>query len=160
MALTEREKKMLKLLIPTVIAAGVIQFGPFGKKKAPPSTPQAKGPSPGGTISKKFEKVVPSRQPVTPRPPATLQEFSTWGTRDPFSEPEFPSVLVPKPPSSVGLSLKGIVWIGDTPYVLINGEIIGVGEEKKGIRVERVEGRKVVCRRGGKTYTLEWREMP
>lgn len=159
MALSEREKKMLKLLIPTVIVAGVIQFGPFGKKKAPPPTTQPKGPSPIAKIPG-VEKIVPSQPRATAGRPLTFQEFPTWGTRDPFSEPEFPSVLVPKPPPVVGLSLKGIVWIGDTPYVLINGEIIRVGEEKKGIRVERVEGRKVVCRRGGKTYTLEWREMP
>lgn len=159
MALTEREKKMLKLLIPTVIVAGIIQFGPFGKKKSPTPVSQPTGPSMGVKIPG-VERVLPSRQPGALRPPTTLQEFPTWGTRDPFSEPEFPTELVPKPPPSVGLSLKGIVWIGDTPYVLINGEIIGVGEEKKGIRVERVEGRKVVCRRGGKTYTLEWREMP
>lgn len=146
---------MLKLLIPTVIVAGIIQFGPFGKK--PKSVSQKPSPILGipGT-----EKILPTQGPVVSRPPAVFQKFPTWGSRDPFSEPELPSALVPKPSASVGLSLKGIVWVGDSPYVLINGEIIGVGEEKKGIRVERVEGRKVVCRKGGKTYTLEWRETP
>lgn len=83
----------------------------------------------------------------------------TWAARDPFSRPEFemtPGGYVESAPVKV----KGIIWMKGNPYVLINDVILGVGEEKQGIRIERIDGKKVVCRKGGKMYTLQWSESP
>lgn len=86
-------------------------------------------------------------------------QFNTWGRRDPFSKPE--AVLRAEASvASAPLVVKGIIWMQGKPYVLINDVILTVGEEKKGIRVDKIEGRKVFCRKGGESYTLLWSKTP
>ena len=85
--------------------------------------------------------------------------FNTWGQRDPFSKPE--AVLRAEAAvASAPLVIKGIIWMQGKPYVLINDVILTAGEEKKGIRVDKIEGKKVFCRKGGNSYTLQWSKSP
>jgi hypothetical protein len=56
--------------------------------------------------------------------------------------------------------VKGVVWMGGKPYVLVNDMILTLGEEKNGYQVERIEGRKVFIRKRGKMVTLLWSKSP
>jgi hypothetical protein len=85
--------------------------------------------------------------------------FNTWGKRDPFSKPQ--AVLQAEAAaSSSPVVVKGIIWMKGKPYVLINDVILTAGEEKKGIRIDKIEGSKVYCRKGGNSYTLQWSKSP
>jgi hypothetical protein len=54
--------------------------------------------------------------------------------------------------------LKGLFWKEGHAYVLIDDEILKVGEEKEGLKIERVEGKAVFCRQGNRSFTLYWSE--
>jgi hypothetical protein len=84
---------------------------------------------------------------------------SSWGLRDPFSKPEFEN-QPGKAGAGDAITVKGVVWMGGKPYVLINDMILTQGEEKNGYRVERIEGRKVFIRKRGKMMTLLWSKSP
>jgi hypothetical protein len=150
MALQKREKTMLMVLGGVLVAAILFQVlsgGGAKKKKA------AKGV--GQAAAKVAEKVGLADAKASKRG-AKLQAFDAWAERDPFSKPEFDSRVMPPTPFASPIRLQGMVWMNGIPYVLVNDVILTQGEEKKGIRVENIEGRKVRCRKGGKVFTLEW----
>lgn len=148
---------MLKVLGGVVVVAGVFQILTGGKSKASKGVSQMAEK----TISRVAEtvaKTVQGERGLKKTMVSGLVKYDTWGERDPFSKPELPGAA--KASSSAPLHVRGIVWMQGKPYVLINDVILTVGEEKKGIRVEGIEGRKVFCRKGGKMYTLQWSESP
>ncbi|MFH1942779.1 MAG: hypothetical protein ABIL68_11830 [bacterium] len=88
--------------------------------------------------------------------------FDSWGG-DPFTH----SALSPEgPASSTGNKntkqsnhvLKGIIWKKGKAFVLVGDQILGEGEEHGGLRIESVDGTEVLCRQGGRSFTLHWRE--
>jgi hypothetical protein len=56
--------------------------------------------------------------------------------------------------------LKGLFWKEGKAFALIDDMVIGEGEEDGGVRVERIEGTEVLCRRGSRSFTLHWSESP
>jgi hypothetical protein len=87
--------------------------------------------------------------------------FDSWGG-DPFTH----SASLNEGSSSSGDKntkqskhvLKGIIWKNGKAYVLVGDQILGEGEEHGGLRIERVDGTEVLCRQGGRSFTLHWRE--
>jgi type II secretory pathway component PulC len=58
----------------------------------------------------------------------------------------------------IDVVLKGIFWEAGKAYVLIDDYVLSEGEEEGGIKVEKIEGKNVICRKGGRQFTLQWRE--
>ena len=59
-----------------------------------------------------------------------------------------------------GPKLQGFLWKKGKAYVLIDDAVLSEGEEKDGLRVERIREKEVLCSKGGRTFTLYWRESP
>jgi len=57
-----------------------------------------------------------------------------------------------------GPVLNGILWKDGKGFALIDGIIMEEGEEREGLEVLKIRGSKVICRKGNRTFTLEWRE--
>jgi hypothetical protein len=155
MALQAREKKMLMFAGPVAVLLLVLNFmGVFGGKSK----------SSGKAVAKAKAKVSQMAKAVAGKDDAAGSagaassgslRYDTWGNRDPFSKPVFRNQ-----PQSTPIHVKGIIWKNGKPYVLINDVVLAVGEEKDGIRVDRIDGKKVFCRKGGSMYTLQWSESP
>jgi hypothetical protein len=158
MALQKREKNMLLILGGVAVVAVLFQVLTGGKSKTGQDVTQIVK-----TTAGKLTGLVSGESPkglVTPLPPDTAGgHYNAWGSRDPFSKPEF-EIQPGKPGAGETITIKGVVWMGGKPYVLINDMILTLGEEKKGYRVERIEGGKVFIRKGGKMVTLLWSKSP
>jgi hypothetical protein len=109
----------------------------------------------GSTVS-----VQPTKSDTAPK------VYEGWG-RDPFVLPGSvtgagtTSASKAKSESQPVLpKLKGMFWKEGRAYVLIDDAVLGEGEEKKGIRVEKINGMEVLCRQGNRQFTLHWRESP
>jgi hypothetical protein len=143
--LKKSEKTML-ILLGGVIAVAIPYFILSGKKK-PKVIAQTRD-----KISQTIAQVVEKKGSSDKANMAAVQ-YGDWG-RDPFSTPELESQKA----AASRLVLKGIFISDGQPFALINDVILAAGQEKKGIKVERIEGKKVVCRRGGQQVTLQWSE--
>jgi hypothetical protein len=154
MALQAREKKLLMIVGPVLALILILNFmGVFGgkSKSAGKAVDRAKA-----RVTKVAQTVAGKAQtPAHVAVPGSGGPSAGWGDRDPFSKPVFRNQ-----PQETPVHVKGIIWKNGKPYVLINDVVLAVGEEKDGIRVDRIEGKRVYCRRGGSMYTLQWSESP
>ena len=95
--------------------------------------------------------------------PATANQnayYASWG-RNPFSVSRSAAAsAAASEQRGSSPKLNGIFWKQGKAFVLINDSVLGEGEENKGIRIERIEGTEVLCRQGGRSFTLHWRESP
>ena len=71
----------------------------------------------------------------------------TWGT-DPFVRDW---VMVNE---LANLKLKAVTLGGESPYALINDQILSVGDEISGKRITKIESDYVTLEQGGRTFTL------
>lgn len=88
--------------------------------------------------------------------------FESWG-RDPFSSRQVVAVQARAAQKKAQQSLpelRGFFWKKGRAYVLIDEIILTEGEEKDGLRVERIRDKEVLCSQGNRTFTLHWRESP
>jgi len=93
------------------------------------------------------------------------KHFDDWG-RNPFassrpqpvartrSRTEKKKVEIKKP------ELQGFFWKQGKAYVLVDKMILTEGEEKEGLRIDKIQDKEVLCSKGGHTFTLYWRESP
>lgn len=161
MTLKKSEKRLLVFLGIVVVVFFFDRFVglPVGKKaetdKESLKTQAAKTVFPKSMLSGNLSR---------PNSDSMRRRFESWG-RDPFSGSSSTSTVRGATASSGkgGKSkpeLRGIFWKQGKPYVLINDIILSEGEEKNGLRVERVEGTEVLCSQGSRSFTLHWRESP
>jgi hypothetical protein len=159
MALQKRERTMLLVLGGVVVAAGLFQLLSGGKSK-----PAVKN------VKNLVEKTATQLGALKAAPPKSAGSYryeneadsirlNTWGARDPFSKP-VPVLQAEAAASGPSIVVKGIIWMQGKPYVLINDVVLTVGEEKKGIRIDKIVGRKVYCRKGGESFILQWSKSP
>ena len=149
MQLKKNEKRMLIVL--GVVVAIAIPFQLLtGRKK--PAVVQKTKEQITATVNRVGIAVASSKAAGRP---VAAEWFDTWG-RDPFSSPEIEREKIAAQRAAARLVLKGIFWTDGKPFAMINDVVLAEGQEKKGIRVDRIEGRKVICRRGGQLYTLQW----
>jgi len=154
MELKKSEKRLLMIL---GLAAGVFLFDmlvlkPKGEKQN--NSPPAQANS-GNQVA------------AVQIPPLRGQQFDTWG-RDPFTSVSTPrarsvasSVSADTNKSETSqMTLKGVFWKEGKAFALINEHVLGEGDEEQGIKVEKIEGMEVLCRKGAKLFTLYWRESP
>jgi hypothetical protein len=157
MALQKREKNMLMYGGGALALIVILNFlGVFGGKPKASKVVQTAQKAAGQAVK---TTAVALKSGSAPAVPIEASAGQTWGGRDPFSKPEF-DFTGRKPNAAVPIRVKGIVWMSGKPFVLINDVVLAVGDEKNGIRVDRIEGNKVYCRKGGKMYTLQWSESP
>ncbi|MCD6219883.1 hypothetical protein J7K43_05810 [Candidatus Calescamantes bacterium] len=82
-----------------------------------------------------------------------------WG-RDPFQPPEEESEIVPSPPPTVEeeapseLTLAGTLVSPKGAVAIINEKIVKEGESIGGFKVLRIERKRVILTREGKSYSL------
>ena len=81
-------------------------------------------------------------------------KYSSWG-RNPFAAVEAGSRS-----EASGLSLSGIAWEANRPQAVINGRIVGVGDEVAGSRVVEINQDSVVLSDGSNRFVLKlWRKQ-
>jgi len=112
----------------------------------PAATPPQKGtkPAKGGKGEPVAEPMVdnrPKREPI---------QFNQWG-RDPFIQTKR---SYDDQQAISGLKLGGISTKGADSYVLINKQILRVGDGIEGLIVSRIESDRVHLSKGGQTYIL------
>jgi hypothetical protein len=163
MALKKSEKNLLMILGVVVLVFFINQFvcGSGDKKNsANQVTKNDPPPSLASAIKSKMNK------PVTPKKVTTIpkNQYDSWG-RDPFSgittsRTRTSSSKTSKSKKSISkFKLNGIFYEkGKKSYVMINKEILGVGDEKWGLKVVRIDEKQVLCSQGGRTFTLYWKE--
>ncbi|MBN3039103.1 MAG: hypothetical protein JW869_06810 [Candidatus Omnitrophica bacterium] len=67
--------------------------------------------------------------------------YKEWG-RNPFVWPS------EEAEARVQLNLSGVIWDEESPYALINGEVVHAGDEIGGMKVERIEENRVILSDG------------
>jgi hypothetical protein len=148
MALKKSEKKMLIAL--GVILAIVVPYQFLTKKKNPAIVNKAVN-----TISKTVDKITgENASPQTEKKTLPVRRYDSWG-RDPFADIR---VANQRASENARPKLKGILWMNGKPYVMIDDVVLEEGQEKKGIKIEKIDGRKVFCRKRGQPFTLQWSE--
>lgn len=154
MALKKNEKRLLILLGVVIVAVVIFQFviSPGDKKKTPPKR-NAAGQAAGGTNAQTGAQGIAAINTKSNSDTA----YSAWG-RDPFFEEDVTVLAKRSKERSITLKLQGIFFKDGKGYVLINNEVFKEGEEKKGIRVEKIQQDKVLCRAKGRLVTLRWRK--
>lgn len=154
MALKKSEKRLLGLLGVVALVFLVDRFllSP-GKEEPAPSQPAA------ARIQAADALLADAAQKTTSAPVA--RQYVSWG-RDPFStaRSEGRTASPARGESAVQHELKGLFWKEGKAFALIDDMVLGEGEEDQGIRVDRIEGTEVLCRRGSRSFTLHWRESP
>jgi len=165
-ALKKSEKRLFVVLGVFIVIFLVDQFILSSDKSK-------KGP-PGTNLKDKGTQLVKSVVAALPDAGSTTisqgtlpdkKHFDDWG-RNPFasSRPQpvartssrtgNKKVEVKKP------ELKGFFWKQGKAYVLVDKMILTEGEEKEGLRIDKIQDREVLCSKGGQTFTLYWRESP
>ncbi len=148
MALKKSEQKML-IALGVVIAIAIPVWLSMNKKKPAIVTKTV------DKIGKTVEKITgegsdsQGEKRIIP-----VQRYDAWG-RDPFADIR---VANQRAAENARPKLKGILWMNGKPYVMIDDVVLEEGQEKKGIRIEKIDGRKVFCRKGGQSFTLQWSE--
>jgi len=90
------------------------------------------------------------------------KQFATWG-RNPFSGPKSTSEVkrmatAARNRARQNPTLQGFFWKQGKTYVMVNDAVLTEGEEKDGLRIEKIRDKEVLCSQGGRTFTLYWRE--
>ena len=159
MALKKSEKRLLGLM-------GIVAFVFFIDRFVCSSGDTKGGSQKGGaTATVQAGVSIPDVASVlspTQQGVASQRRFDSWG-RDPFSSAGSTGSTGVWSDDDAGAKggkravLNGIFWKQGKAYVMIDGDILSEGEEKNGLRVEKVEERKVYCSKGGRSFTLYWR---
>ena len=157
MALKKSEKRMLIILAGVVAAAGIFKL--IDKPKNAKPVPAVRQNNP---VQNPGQVSVPQNQAQSVdmnmnKQKLELKKFDSWG-RDPFSIVKPPPPPKKLPPLKIDVVLKGIFWEEGKPYVLIDDYVLAEGDEGGGIKVVKIEGKNVICRKGGRQFTLQWRE--
>jgi hypothetical protein len=115
----------------------------LGAAAAEATGAKAKTADPAPTAKAGTAKPAEAAGALTPKvlPP------ETWGT-DPFVRDW---VMVNE---LANLKLKAITLGGESPYALINDQILQVGDEISGKRIASIESDYVTLEQGGRTFTL------
>jgi len=167
MVLKKSEKRLVTILGLAIVVFLLDRFVlSSGSKKAPKGKSTVSAASVLGTTAAAGKSGSTGSMPSA-KPDVEPKTYEGWG-RDPFVLPSShagvsasASPTGAKSESSPSLPvLKGMFWKGGRAYVLIDDVVLGEGEEKKGIRVEKINGMEVLCRQGSRQFTLHWRESP
>ena len=152
MALKKNEKTLLAVAGGILVVYAVYTFiGSGGKKGALPPTPKNVVASLQGTI-----KEAASSAGITQKEEQIAKmRFDSW-ERDPFKDYYANNPVEEEAENK--LQVKGFIQRGRHTYVLINDMILTEGEEKEGLFIERIDDNQVFCKKGGKWFTLTWKE--
>ncbi len=149
MALQKREKILLGMM---GAAVAIFLLNQFVLSKKPPvkSPALVKKPSMVGDVNQ-FVRKVSIPKMTNPR---VFKIAGRW-KRDPFIG-AFTATLL----DSMGFKkpqlyvLKAISWKNGEAYVLINDDIIKVGESLNGLKVLRVDGNRAICEKNLRRFSL------
>ncbi len=157
MALKKSEKRMLIILAGVVAVAGIFKLidKPKNVKPVPAINQNHPIQTPGQVLPPQTQ--VQSANANSSKKIVKFKKYDSWG-RDPFTIVKPPPPPKKIPPMKIDVVLKGIFWEAGKAYVLIDDYVLSEGEEEGGIKVEKIEGKNVICRKGGRQFTLQWRE--
>ena len=149
MALQKREKILLGVMGAAVTIFLLNQFV-FTKKPLAKSSVRGKKPAIVQRVNRFAQKVTFAK----PKHRRELKAIGGW-KRDPFIGAFTPALL-----DSMGFKkpqlyvLKAISWKNGDAYVLINDDIIKVGETLNGLTVLRVDGNRAICEKNLRKFSL------
>ena len=186
MALKKSEKRLLIILGIAVVVFIVDRFFLGGDDKPKPAAKPAGAPR-TVTAANSPGKTAQPQAKAAPVKPGAQVHYSTWKT-DPFAysyalemqkQEQRPSRTTQARPARAGQPvqtavnptvkeeekeeekgpvLNGIFWKDGKAFALIDGIIMEEGEEREGLKVIAIRGSEVVCRKGNRTFTIEWRD--
>jgi hypothetical protein len=86
----------------------------------------------------------------------TLEKFvyDSHGKKDPFNAPAV------KPSGNIGadilskINLQGVLWDEKKPMAIINGDVVGVGDDVGGIKVVDIKRDKIVVDKDGEVAVI------
>ncbi|MBN1781620.1 hypothetical protein JW948_10875 [bacterium] len=163
MKLDKNQKILYGALGGVVIVFMIWNFTGSGSKKKPVAGKAAQHAT--AAVNKITGKETPDNlQANVKKANIAKMRFDDWG-RDPFKDNHADRIAAQQAARQEELErqslvVKGIVRIEGRSYVMINDIILGEGEEKDGLYVERIENNDVFCRKGSKWFTLTWKEEP
>ncbi len=157
MALKKSEKRMLLILAGVVVVAGIFKLIDKPKNVKPVQAVRQNNQNQNLGQLNLPQSQVQSADMRSGKTNVELKNYGSWG-RDPFTIVKPPPPPKKIPPLKVDVVLKGIFWEAGKAYVLIDDYVLAEGEEGGGIKVEKIEGKNVICRKGGRQFTLHWRE--
>jgi hypothetical protein len=155
MALKKNEKTLLAVLGGIVAVYLIWTFVVSGGKKGvKPPTPKNVVASIQGSL----KEAATTAGITPPEEKIPKMRFDTW-ERDPFRDFYAKSEAAIEEENEISnLEVKGFIQRGSQTYVLINDLILTEGEEKEGLFIERIDNNQVFCKKGGKWFTLTWKE--
>ena len=105
-------------------------------------------------VVRKFAKGKVAGKTATRNASFASMELNTWG-RDPFHEAYRLAVFdTSQMDSSRQLVLKGIIWKGNSAFVLINDAILRKGENLADLKILDIKKDRVICKQGNNLVTL------
>ena len=171
MNITKREKIMVGAAGGVLVIALVYQFviDPAAKKKARQAQQQSRVQTTKNPATTKPKPRVTTQGTQTKATESTaalktdIQVFDDWG-RDPFikgstTTQSRSSSYTSSRKSKPKYTLKAIFWKEGKPYALIDDDIIlSEGEAGSSFTVITIKEKSVVCRQGGRTFSLYLKE--
>ena len=151
MALKKNEKTLLAVAGGILAVYAIWTLIGSGNKGALPPTPKNVVASVQGTL----KEAATSAGITQKEEQVTKMRYETW-ERDPFKDYYAKNPEAEETESR--LQVKGFIQRGSLTYVLINDMILTEGEEKEGLFIERIDDNQVFCKKGGKWFTLTWKE--
>ncbi|GBD94592.1 hypothetical protein BMS3Abin05_02203 [bacterium BMS3Abin05] len=152
MALQKREKILLGVM---GAAVGLFLLNQFVFSKKPsPAVAKPAALVKKAAVVKRINPLVHPVSAVKSGPKKFLKRFKGW-KRDPFVGAFTAEIL-----DSLGYQkeqpylLKAISWKNGQAYVLINDDIVKVGENVNGLKVLRIDGNRVICEKNLRKFSL------
>jgi hypothetical protein len=128
------QKNKIVTLIIMIIVAALIWWRGLSSVKRIPQKAGADSASAMVNLNRNFKK----------------SAYANWG-RNPFS-----GVTAPIKSYSAGLVLNGILWDKEKPLVMINDEILKVGDKISGNTVVAIKQDRVILNDGAKDFDLQY----
>ncbi len=158
----KKEITIIALLVPLlafVVYSNLIS--PSKEKKKPPLKTVSKevAPAPGKVVApagrKKEEHLPPLDRVVRQRQEEIVRR--PWG-RDPFNTAPISPEEVNRSSNWRAFHLTGIIPSSEGGVAILDGEVIGVGEEHRGYSLIKVEDRRITLEKSGKKFIINMLE--
>ena len=156
-----KREKIIAVIMGIVIVIWIRNFTSAPPRKTSRSTKtdrqpvQARTPVPSKQQQKTDEIQPFDWQSVVEYGYLKYEDTPTAPIRDPFEVLDYRRVFSNNALDFAELSLSGIIWEQDAPFVIINNQILRAGEMISGFMVEEIRQNEVVLIKGTEKYILK-----
>jgi hypothetical protein len=161
----KKSEKRLLIVLGVVVSVFLVDQFILSSEKEETAPPGAKPKEKGAQVLKTVASSsnTPGNAAGSGRSSMAEIRFSDWGG-NPFSNGKPTAVArslakqAEKKEEIKKPELQGFFWKKGKAFVLVDNVILSEGEEKDGIRIDRIQEKEVLCSKSGQTFTLYWRE--